>query len=57
MVIAGVVVGVLVLPVTMSLFLPASTKHMGPTSVGLFIMRVGYFDPNRSKAPSPSNQL
>jgi hypothetical protein len=57
MVTLGAVVGVLALPVTMSLFLLASTRHMGPTEVGFVIMRSGYFDPNRSKTPSPGNQL
>ena len=43
--------------VTMSLFLLASTRHLGPTEVGFVMMRSGYIDPNRSKTLSPGNQL
>jgi len=40
-----------------SLFVLASTSYIGPPQVGLVVKRLGYSDPNRSKAPSPSNQL
>jgi len=46
-----------VLSAIISLFVLASTRYMGPTQVGLVVKRLGYSDPNRSKTPSPGNQL
>jgi len=56
-IVVGDVLGVLVLLAIVSVFVLASTRYIGPTQVGLVIKRVGYFDPNRSKATSPGNQL
>jgi len=51
------VVGILVLPVTVSLFLLVPTRYFGPTAVGLVIKRSGCPNPNRSETPSPTSQL
>ena len=56
-IVVGVVLGVLVLLAIMSVFVLASTRYMGATQVGLAVKRLGYSDPNRSKTPSPGNQL